>query len=87
MERTIWSGNECIPIKVEDVFELKRRKYYWEIHYKYFTLSDERHIISVFSRHITTRKAYQKRILENEANLRSIFNTIDESVWLITTMY
>jgi len=79
---TVMSG---MPIKVEDVFELEEKKYYWEIHYKYFTLSEGRHIISVFSRDSTVRKAYQKRILENEANLRSILNTIDDSVWLVNT--
>jgi PAS domain S-box-containing protein len=31
--------------------------------------------------------AHQKRILENEANLRSILNTIDSSIWLINTRF
>lgn len=79
---TVMSG---MSIKVEDVFELDGRKYYWEMHYKYCALPDGRHIISVFSRDSTVRKAYQKRILENEANLRSILNTIDDSVWLVNT--
>jgi len=81
---TVISGT---PIKVEDVFELEGRKYYWEIHFKSTTLPDSRHIVSVFSRDSTVRKVYQKRILENEANLRSILNTIDDSVWLINTNY
>jgi PAS domain S-box-containing protein len=81
---TVMSG---MPIKVEDVFELEGRKYYWEIHFKSTTLADSRQIISVFSRDSTVRKAYQKRILENEANLRSILNTIDDSVWLVNTDY
>jgi PAS domain S-box-containing protein len=81
---TVVSGT---PIKVEDVFELEGRKYYWEIHFKSSTLPDSRHVISVFSRDSTVRKVYQKRILENEANLRSILNTIDDSVWLINTGY
>jgi PAS domain S-box-containing protein len=81
---TVMSG---MPIKVEDVFELEGRKYYWEIHFKSTTLPDSRQIISVFSRDSTVRKAYQKRILENEANLRSILNTIDDSVWLVNTDY
>jgi PAS domain S-box-containing protein len=75
------------PIKVEDVFEIDGRKHYWEIHFKSSTLPDSRHVISVFSRDSTVRKVYQKRILENEANLRSILNTIDDSVWLINTHY
>lgn len=77
---TVMSG---MPIKVEDAFELEGRKYYWEIHFKYLSLTENKQIISVFSRDITVRKAYQKRILENEANLRSILNTIDDSVWLV----
>ncbi len=73
------------PIKVEDMFELEGRKYYWEIHFKSVTRPDSSQIISIFSRDITVRKAYQKKILEDEANLRSILNTIDDSVWLVNT--
>jgi PAS domain S-box-containing protein len=75
------------PIKVEDVFELDGRKYYWEIHFKSMTRPDATQIISVFSRDITVRKAYQRKILENEANLRSILNTIEDSIWLVNTNY
>ena len=75
------------PIKVEDVFELDSRLYYWEIHYKAVTRPESTPLISVFSRDITIRKAYQKRILENEANLRSILNTIESSIWLINNYY
>jgi PAS domain S-box-containing protein len=72
-------------IKVEDVFEIDGRNYYWEIHFKSSSRPDGSQIISVFSRDITVRKAYQKKILENEANLRSILNTIEDSIWLINT--
>jgi PAS domain S-box-containing protein len=75
------------PIKVEDVFELEGRNYYWEIHFKSIARPDGTQIISIFSRDITVRKAYQKRILENEANLRSILNTIEDSVWLVNSDY
>jgi len=71
------------PIKVEDTFEVDGRKYYWEIHFKSVTRPDNTQVISVFSRDITVRKAYQKKILENEANLRSILNTIEDSIWLV----
>src|SRR5215207_1919523 len=57
-------------IKVEDVFEMDSRCFYWEIHFKSVTRPDGAQLISVFSRDITVRKAYQKRILESEANLR-----------------
>jgi PAS domain S-box-containing protein len=75
------------PIKVEDVFELEGRKYYWEIHFKSMTRPDATQIISVFSRDITVRKAYQRRIMEDEANLRSILNTIEDSIWLVDSHY
>ena len=75
------------PLKVEDVFELEGRKYYWEIHFKSVTRPDTSQVISIFSRDITVRKAYQKKILEDEANLRSILNTIDDSVWLVNAKY
>jgi PAS domain S-box-containing protein len=75
------------PIKVEDTFEVDGRKYYWEIHFKSVTRPDNSQIISVFSRDITIRKAYQKKIIENEANLRSILNTIEDSIWLVNTSY
>lgn len=71
------------PIKVEDEFEMDGRSYYWEINFKSGTLADERQILSVFSRDITIQKAYQRKIIGNEANLRSILNTIENSVWLI----
>jgi PAS domain S-box-containing protein len=81
---TAMSGS---AIKVEDVFEIDGRFYHWEIHYKCSSLPDGGQIVSVVSRDITVRKAYQKRIIENEANLRSILNTIEDSVWLINTDY
>lgn len=77
------SGN---PFRVEESFELDGRTFHWEIYYKGIQQNGNR-FISVFSRDITIRKAYQKRILENEANLRSILNTIEDSVWLVNTRY
>ncbi|MFZ5971790.1 MAG: ATP-binding protein [Bacteroidota bacterium] len=76
-----------MPVKVEDVFEMDGRFYHWEIHYKCTPLPDGRQVLSIFSRDITVRKAYQKRITENEANLRSILNTFQDSVWLINARY
>ncbi|HTJ53079.1 MAG TPA: PAS domain-containing sensor histidine kinase [Cyclobacteriaceae bacterium] len=75
------------PLKVEEIFEIDVRKYYWEIHYKSVTLPDNRQVLSVFGRDITIRKAFQKRIVENEANLRSILNTIQNGIWLINHNY
>ena len=75
------------PIKVEDTFEVDGRKYYWEIHFKSVAGPDASQVVSVFSRDITIRKAYQRKIVENEANLRSIFNTIEDSLWLVNTDY
>jgi signal transduction histidine kinase len=75
------------PLKVEDVFEIDNRKYYWEMHYKSVITPDNMSIISVFSRDITIRKAYQERLVANEANVRSILNTIEESIWQIDTNY
>ena len=74
-------------IKVEDVFEMDGRCFYWEIHFISVTRPDGAQLISVFSRDITVRKAYQKRILESEANLRSILNTIEDSIWLVNANY
>lgn len=75
------------PIKVEDTFEIDGRRYFWEIHYKSLVGAEGIPIISVFSRDITIRKAYQKRLIESEANLRSTLNTIESSIWLINTSY
>jgi PAS domain S-box-containing protein len=74
------------PLKVEEVFEIDGRKFYWEVYFKSIRHNNQT-IISVFSRDITIRHAYQKRILENEANLRSILNTIDDSIWLVNTHF
>jgi signal transduction histidine kinase len=75
------------PIKVEETFEIEGRRYYWEIHYKAVVSADGTSIISVFSRDITIRKAYQKRIIESEANLRSTLDTIESSIWLINNQF
>jgi len=75
------------PLKVEDVFEIDQRKYYWEIHFKSVITPENVSIISVFSRDITIRKAYQERLVANEANVRSILNTIEESIWQVNTHY
>lgn len=76
-----------MPIKVEESFDVDGRKYYWEIHFKSVSKPDGSQIVSVFSRDITIRKAYQKRILEDEANLRSILNTIEDSLWMVNTRF
>jgi len=75
------------PVKVEDSFDVDGRRHYWEIHFKSVTRPDSSQIISVFSRDITIRKAYQKKIIQNEANLRSILNTIEDSVCLIDSRH
>jgi signal transduction histidine kinase len=75
------------PVKLEDEFEIDGRQYYWEIHFKSGTIPDGRQFISVFSRDVSVRKAYQQRIIGNEANLRSILNTIENRVWLINSNF
>lgn len=77
------SGN---PFRVEESFEIDGRVFHWEIYYKGIRNGDSR-LVSVLSRDITIRKAYQKRILESESNLRSILNTIDHSIWLINSNF
>jgi len=72
--------------RVEETFEIEGRKFHWEIYFKTIR-HHNRFVISVFSRDITLRNAYQKRILESEANLRSILNTIDNSIWLVNTRF
>lgn len=74
------------PFKVEETYEIDGKKFHWEVYFKTIH-HNNRHIISVFSRDITLRNAYQKRILENEANLRSILNTIDSSIWLVNSRF
>jgi PAS domain S-box-containing protein len=87
-----WKGRLLValsgsPVKVEETFEIDGRTYYWELHFKSSAWADSSQIVSVFSRDITVRKAYQKKILESEANLRSILNTIQDSIWLINQDY
>ena len=75
------------PVKVEDEFEIDGKVNHWEIHFNSETFADGRQFVSVFSRDVTVRKAYQKKIIGNEANLRSILNTIENSIWLINSDY
>jgi PAS domain S-box-containing protein len=82
--QTAMSGT---PVKVEDEFEIDGKVNYWEIHFNSETFADGRQFISVFSRDVTVRKAYQKKIIGNEANVRSILNTIENSIWLINSDY
>jgi PAS domain S-box-containing protein len=78
------SATSGVPYKVEETYELDGKLFHWEIYYK--RIEHNGHLlISVFSRDITLRKNYQRRILENEANLRSIFNSLENGVWLINT--
>lgn len=72
--------------KIEEAYETDGRKFQWEIYFK-ATSYNGQNVISVVSRDITIRHAYQKRILENEANVRSILNTIDDSIWLVNTRF
>jgi PAS domain S-box-containing protein len=74
-------------IKVEESFEIDGRTYYWEIHFKATKGRGNSSVISIFSRDITVRKAYQKKIIENEANVRSILNTIEDSIWLVNSSH
>jgi PAS domain S-box-containing protein len=73
-------------LKLEDMYEMEGRKYYWEVNYKK-VYHEETPYISVFSRDITARKALQQRTISNEANLRSILNSIEDGVWLINDQY
>src|SRR6267154_232653 len=82
--QTALSGS---PVKVEDEFEIDGKQYFWELHYKSETFADGRQFVSVFSRDVSVRKAYQKKIIGNEANLRSILNTIENSIWLINSNF
>ncbi len=69
-------------LRFEDTFELQGRTYHWEVYYKK-VLHEETPYISVFSRDITVKKAWQQRTISNEANLRSILNSLDDGVWLV----
>jgi PAS domain S-box-containing protein len=80
--QTALSGS---PVKVEDEFEIEGKQYFWELHFKSETFADGRQFVSVFSRDVSVRKAYQKKIIGNEANLRSILNTIENSIWLVSS--
>lgn len=73
-------------LRFEDVYEMHGRKYYWEVYYKK-VLHEEQPYISVFSRDITVKKAWQQRTISNEANLRSILNSLDDGVWLVNEKY
>lgn len=74
------------PFKIEETFDIDGRKFHWEIYFKAIQHNGQ-FMVSVLSRDITIRNVYQKRILENEANLRSILNTIDSSIWLVNTRF
>jgi PAS domain S-box-containing protein len=74
-------------LKVEETFEIDGQSFYWEIHVKSTRGPAVTPVISIFSRDITVRKAFQKKIIENEANVRSILNTIDDSIWLVNSNF
>lgn len=74
------------PLKVEDAFEFDGRTYYWEITFSSKRIAGKL-VLSVFSRDVTIRKVYQQRIVEKEANLRSILDTIEDSIWMVDSNY
>jgi len=51
------------------------------------TFADGRQFCFCVQQDVTVRKAYQKKIIGNEANVRSILNTIENSIWLINNDY
>ena len=73
-------------LRLEDVYEVEGRKYYWEVHYKR-VFHAEAPYISIFSRDVTVKMSWQQRTIANEANLRSILNSIDDGVWLINDQF
>lgn len=73
-------------LRFEDTFQLQGRTYHWEVYY-HKVFYEETPFISVFSRDITVKKAWQQRTISNEANLRSILNSLDDGVWLVNEKY
>lgn len=74
------SGNK---FSIEKALEKTGRKYYWELQYIPYPLLPNLHGVAVIAKDITDRKNYERQIAENEANLRSIFNAVPDSIWLI----
>jgi PAS domain S-box-containing protein len=56
---------------------------YLEIYFNPIREGDAIHGVSIFARDVTLRRNYEKRILESEANIRSILNNTDDSIWLV----
>lgn len=81
---TALGGN---ALKIEEAFGIEGQNFHWEIHVKSTKGPAGSPVISIFSRDITVRKAFQKKIIENEANVRSILNTIDDAIWLVNSDY
>ena len=71
----------------EDAIEIEGKTCYWELHFHSFPLNDNEMGISVFIRDITLRKGFESKIRHNAANMRSILNAVDDSIWLINKRF
>lgn len=70
-------------IKFEESFEIRGKNFYWEIKVNSFSGPGGTPIVSILSRENTVDSEGQKRVIENEANVRSMLNTIHDPVWLV----
>jgi signal transduction histidine kinase len=80
------SAMKGLSISDEEEFESHGQHFYWKIYYKAVELGNDR-FLSIYSRNISVNKLFQNKILKHEANLRTIINSFNASIWLLNERY
>jgi PAS domain S-box-containing protein len=84
-----WKGRcqaavKGLAISDEEDLEAHGQQFSWKIYYKAVRLGAEQ-FISIYSRNVSANKLFHKKILMHEANLRTIINSFNASIWLVNT--
>jgi signal transduction histidine kinase len=75
-----------LSISDEEEFESHGQTFAWKIYYKSVKLGTEQ-FVSIYSRNISGVKMFQNKILQHEANLRTIINSFNASIWLVNERF
>jgi signal transduction histidine kinase len=71
------------PSKTQETLTKGELTLFLEIHFHPVRHESTITGLSIFARDVTLRRNYEKRILESEANMRSILNNTEDSIWLV----
>lgn len=75
-----------LSVSDEEEFESHGQTFSWKIYYTSVKLGTEQ-FVSIYSRNISGTKIFQNKILQHEANLRTIINSFNANIWLLNERF